>query len=50
MAEGVNVGSVVSGGFLDLDFLNFLKYRNIKDSFFDNGILLYEIFFGKYSF
>lgn len=50
VAEGVNVGSVVSGGFLDLDFLNFLKYRNIKDSFFDNGILLYEIFFGKYSF
>ncbi|MEB3060387.1 SagB/ThcOx family dehydrogenase [Parvimonas micra] len=50
VAEGVEVGSVASGGFLDLDFLDFLKSRNIKDSFFDNGILLYEIFFGKYDF
>ena len=50
VAEGVEVGSVASGGFLDLDFLDFLKSRDIKDSFFDNGILLYEIFFGKYDF
>ena len=50
VAEGIEVGSVASGGFLDLDFLDFLKSRDIKDSFFDNGILLYEIFFGKYDF
>lgn len=50
VAEGVSVGSVVSGGFLDMDFLNYLEYRNISNSFFDEGILLYEIFFGKYDF
>lgn len=47
LSEGIGVSTLVSGGFLDYDFLEFIKMKIGYLEFFNNNILIYEIFFGK---